>query len=179
MSQDRPADDPGADGVPGLGARWPERILAAVVVADVFGMMALTFVDVIGRYVFNRPVHGAFEIIEFMMGLVIFAGLPLVTFHREHVTVSLLDEAVARLGLVRAQRLVVTVLSAVAVGFIAFRMWQQGGELEEIRHATGFLELPYAPLAYFMGAMAAVTVAVLLAQTWCLLRGEADRHPPS
>jgi TRAP-type C4-dicarboxylate transport system permease small subunit len=35
-------------------------------------MMCLTTVDVVGRYVFNSPVLGAFELTEFLVLILIF-----------------------------------------------------------------------------------------------------------
>ena len=37
-----------------------------------FGMMLLTIFDVIGRYIFNLPITGAYEITEAMMVTVVF-----------------------------------------------------------------------------------------------------------
>jgi len=58
------------------------RILGIIAGAMIMGMMVVTTVDVIGRDVFNRPLLGAFEVTEILMGLVIFAGMPLATAAR-------------------------------------------------------------------------------------------------
>ena len=42
-----------------------------------FAMMALTFVDVIGRYVVNSPLLGAYELTEVLLALVVFGAVPL------------------------------------------------------------------------------------------------------
>ena len=54
-------------------------------------MMLLTFVDVVARYVFNRPLRGAFEVTELMLLVLIFAGLPLVSFADEHAVMDFID----------------------------------------------------------------------------------------
>ena len=51
--------------------------------AILFAMMVLTTVDVVARYVFNRPLRGAFEITELLLVVLIFAGLPLVSLAGE------------------------------------------------------------------------------------------------
>ena len=38
------------------------------------GLVGLTVVDVIGRYWFNAPVSGAFEMTQLMLGALVFAG---------------------------------------------------------------------------------------------------------
>jgi TRAP-type C4-dicarboxylate transport system permease small subunit len=63
-------------------------------------MMLLTFVDVVARYVVNRPVRGAFEVTELMLLVLIFAGLPLVSFTDEHALMDFIDRLLGR----RAQR---------------------------------------------------------------------------
>jgi TRAP-type C4-dicarboxylate transport system permease small subunit len=41
-----------------------------------FGMMALIFVDVVGRYFLNKPVFGSYEIVQMLMALLVFYALP-------------------------------------------------------------------------------------------------------
>ena len=38
-----------------------------------FSLMALTFIDVVGRYAFNRPIPSASEVIEMTLALLIFS----------------------------------------------------------------------------------------------------------
>ena len=62
---------------PGPGP-WERRFDAALGLAAsviLFSMMIVTFVDVVGRYGFNRPLRGAFEGTELMLLVLIFAGL--------------------------------------------------------------------------------------------------------
>ena len=64
------------------------RLLAA---AATLAMLALTVADVFLRYVFARPIAASGEITQFLLGVVVFAGLILVSRDREHVVVSLLE----------------------------------------------------------------------------------------
>ena len=67
------------------------RSLGWMVAAALAFMMVLTVVDVTGRFVFNRPIPGSFEVMEFCLAIVVFSALPLVTWDRRHITVSLFD----------------------------------------------------------------------------------------
>ena len=143
---------------------WPdgpfEAVLMAIVGTTVFLMMAVTFVDVVGRYAFNLPIPGGFELIEFLMPLSIFAGLPIITRRRTHIVVSIFDGWFAgRIGEIR--RLVVDAASLAVVAFIAERMWSQGDGLAEAQIESGYLEWPVAPAAYAISALCAVTCVVL------------------
>ena len=55
--------------------RHADALLGVVASAILFAMMALTVVDVVARYVFSRPLRGAFEITELLLLALIFAGL--------------------------------------------------------------------------------------------------------
>jgi TRAP-type C4-dicarboxylate transport system permease small subunit len=56
-----------------------DAVLGVASSAILMCMMLLTFVDVVARYLLNRPIRGAFEVTELMLLVLIFAGLPLVS----------------------------------------------------------------------------------------------------
>ena len=81
-----------------------EGILGLASSAILLGMMLLTFADVVARYLFTRPVRGAFEVTELLLLVLIFAGLPLVSFTNEHAVMDFIDRLLdrrARRGLER------------------------------------------------------------------------------
>ena len=81
--------------------RWKRRADALLGVAAstiLLLMMALTVADVVARYIFNRPLRGAFEVTELMLLVLIFAGLPLVSFSDEH---AVMDQVVQNATLLR------------------------------------------------------------------------------
>src|SRR3982750_1796753 len=74
--------------------KWEKKVDAVLGVASsilLFCMMVLTFFDVVGRYLLNRPIRGAFEVTELALLVLIFAGLPLVSHADEHVTMDFID----------------------------------------------------------------------------------------
>jgi TRAP-type C4-dicarboxylate transport system permease small subunit len=141
------------------------RVMAAtlgvLVAALLFAMMALTFVDVIGRYVFNSPLPGAYEIAENLLAICVFAALPLAALRREHVTVSLTDSLFRGAAQV-IQQLLVGLFSFLALAGVTWRLWIQAGVLTEHGDRTLFLHLPLGVVAYFMTAMAALTAVIAL-----------------
>jgi TRAP-type C4-dicarboxylate transport system permease small subunit len=115
-------------------------------------MMLLTFADVVARYVFSRPVRGAFEITELMLVVLIFAGLPLVSWADEHALMDFID----RLLGARAQRLLVRAVQAAcaAVMFLlTWLMWLKADRIWAYRDATDVLRVVYGPFVYFMAVM--------------------------
>ena len=128
-------------------ARRVEAVLGVVAAALLFAMMLLTFVDVVGRYLFDQSVVGAFEITEIMMALLIFAGLPLVVRREEHVTVDLADRLVpprARRGYRRA----IELGSGILVLGLAHLMWRKAGRAAAYGDTTTVLLIKYAPFIY-------------------------------
>ena len=124
-------------------------------------MMTLTFVDVIGRYLLNRPVRGGFEVTELMLVVLIFAGLPLVSHANEHVTMDLIDPVLTR----RRRRGLDRLIHAAVAGLFGFMSWQmtiKAGRISSYEDATEVLAIPYGPFVYFMAAMLALSAAVHL-----------------
>lgn len=152
--------------------RWLERILNAIVALVIFSMMALIFADVLLRYLFNAPIAGSFEIMQFQLALVIFAALPLVSACEEHIVVSLFD-GVFRGTIRRIQQVGVSLVSIAALGLVAWLMVLQGRTALRYDKVTGYLELPLAGLDFAMAALALVALLVQTALLWHRLRGRS------
>ena len=143
MAVVQPPDKPRADALLGIGA-------AAILLA----MMLLTVVDVIARYVFSRPVRGAFEVTELMLVVLIFAGLPLVSFSEEHAVMDFIDRVTGVRGQ-RALRRAVEAVSAAFMFLLAWLTWLRADRIWAYRDATDVLRILWGPFVYFM----AVTLA--------------------
>ncbi len=112
-------------------------------------MMLLTVVDVVARYVFNRPLRGAFELTELMLLVLIFAGLPLVSFADEHAVMDFVDRVLGARGRRRLERLVQAV-NAAFMFLLAWLVWLKADRIWAYRDATDVLRIVYGPFVYFM-----------------------------
>lgn len=147
--------DPG--GVAGVLA-WGLRLAASLLLLV---MMIVTFVDVVGRYVFNAPLAGAYELTEVLLALVVFIGLPIVTFRREHVTVDLVTSrlpSVLRRGLGVFAGVVMLLVLAV----LAWRLGLLAIDFTEYGDTTVNLKIPLGPVAAVMAVLAAVSALAAL-----------------
>jgi TRAP-type C4-dicarboxylate transport system permease small subunit len=134
---------------------WERRVDAVLGVAAsaiLFCMMTLTFVDVVARYVFNRPLRGAFEVTELMLLVLIFAGLPLVTHAGEHVTMDLIDRFLGAPARHLMSRLV-ELGSAALMFLLTWLMWIKAGRIAGYGDTTDVLRITVGPFVYFMTAM--------------------------
>ncbi len=150
----------------GLGGRlWRklESVLGFLAAALIFILMALTFVDVVGRQ-FDYPLPGGLEITEIMMGAVIFLGLPLVTADNGHVAVDLLDNLVPQ-NWKAGQQFLINLLGAVVLSVVSYKLWGRAFETLEYGDNTAYLQIPLAPLVFFMSVMAGVTSIVFIGLT--------------
>jgi len=138
--------------VPALG------LLAA---ALIFCLMLLTCVDVVGRYFFNKPVMGGFELTEMLLAALIFAGLPLVTLRGEHIIVDILDPVTPD-WLFRVQHLVATLLGAACTAYLAWRLGLRADELASRGETTSQLGFRIAWLAWAMSFLMGLTAAALV-----------------
>jgi TRAP-type C4-dicarboxylate transport system permease small subunit len=136
----------------------------------------LTLADVLGRYVFNVSVTGAVELTEILMVGVIFSGVVLATLAREHVAVDLLPMPFGRAGL-QASRLLGHGLAAAVSALLAAVSWSQAESAREYADQTQMLNLPLAPVVYFMSAMLLVNALVQLGVLVVELRGGDVRAP--
>lgn len=137
------------------------RILVFISSLLMAAMVGLTFVDVVGRYVFDRPVSGAQEIISILLGLTIFSALPAVTMRESHITVDFLQNAFS--GWVEALRKLLVVLATTAALVLLARvLWIQAGKLAFMEMTTPHLDIPEHLIVYAFFAMAAVAAALTL-----------------
>ncbi|MDP7100492.1 MAG: TRAP transporter small permease [Rhodospirillales bacterium] len=137
-----------------------DKCLMAIIAVVMFAMMTVTFVDVTGRYVFNAPIPGGFEIIQFLLPMAMFGALPVITRAEEHIVISIL-EGVLNSGGAWIQRFFVLIGCCVVNAGITYLMWLQGVELTEADQVSGFLEWSFAPPAYIISGLSAITVVII------------------
>ena len=124
-------------------------------------MMVLTFFDVVGRYLLNRPIRGAFEITELGLLVLIFAGLPLVSHADEHVTMDFIDRLLPDAG----RRLVVRAVHAICAAvmfFLTWQVWIKAGKISSYGDTTDVLKITVGPFVYFMALAILLTGLVHL-----------------
>lgn len=138
-----------------------QRTVGMVLVVSLSVMVALTFVDVVGRRLFNTPVFGATDITEHLMALIVFAGLPLLTARRGHLSIDLLDAWLLRPGL-RWWHKAVDVLVAGVLALIAWRYFLAVGEAYEIKEVSPALTIPRAWAYAFMAVTSAIAAVAAL-----------------
>ena len=139
--------------------RRADAVLGIAASAILFAMMCLTFIDVLARYVFNRPIRGAFELTELALLVLIFAGLPLVSHADEHVTMDFIDRWLTANGRIFLNR-IMNLLVAALMLFMAWQVWIRAARVSSYGDTTDVLRIGYGPFVYFMAAMIALAGAI-------------------
>ena len=138
-----------------------DALLGVVASAILLAMMLLTVVDVVARYVFSRPLRGAFEITELMLLVLIFAGLPLVSFSDEHAVMDFIDRVLGP----RAQRrleCLVQLVNAAFMFLLTWLVWLKANRIWGYRDTTDVLRIVYGPFVYFMAVTLALAALIHL-----------------
>lgn len=159
---------------------WALRLLGPLAALCLFGMMALTFIGVVARYFFDRPIAGVEEIQAFLLGFIIFAGIPLVTYHQRHIAVRAFA-AMLKGPALFAQKAFVLALTGFGFAFIGYLLYLQAEQLLEEGTLSTFLQIPEAPFAYIFAALITAAAIVAFALLVAFLRGEqlAEAYEPT
>lgn len=132
-----------------------ESVLDALCAVILIMMTCITTIDVVGRYIFHSPIHGAYESNEFLLAILIFAAIPRVTWHRQHLTVTVLDGLLAPFFKQILQRFL-SLISAIGLGILSYFLWLHGMQLADYGDMSNALQIPIAPFAFVIAIFTAL-----------------------
>ena len=148
-----------------------QRSLGVTSAVVLFLMMLITAVDVAGRYLFNRPIAGGFELTEILLAALIYCGLPLVSARREHIVIDTFDPLFSE-RMKRVLDMAAEVVCAVALAGVGWLIFLRANRVAEYGDTTSVLKLPLAPVVYLMAVM--ITVAAVIHLLLILVPHGAD-----
>jgi TRAP-type transport system small permease protein len=123
--------------------------LSYVGAVALFAMMLLTASDVVGRYLFNKPVLGAYELTEYLVLILIFSFLSNTQAHKDHVSVDLIF-----VKFPKKARFIINlfnhIVCLVLMLLICWMSFLKALELKEVGEASANLHIPQYPFVYFL-----------------------------
>jgi TRAP-type C4-dicarboxylate transport system permease small subunit len=132
------------------------RVVELILVVLMTLMVILTFLDVLGRRLFNHPIFGAHDLTEHLMALLVFTGLPLATLAAMHLKVDLFDKFLLQPRF--AWWLKVTlILTALVFGLMAWALTGKAMDAASFSEVSQGLNIPRAPLYAWMGVCAGLS----------------------
>jgi TRAP-type C4-dicarboxylate transport system permease small subunit len=120
-----------------------------------FAMLVLVVANVIGRYLFNAPITGAFEITESLLVVVIMLGLGLTQYHDGHIRVTILTRRMPP-AWARLAKICALLLGAVFFAWCAYASWKFAYESYSFNEQEwGTITFPLYPFKFvvFLGVV--------------------------
>lgn len=136
------------------------EIAGRISMLTVFILLVLTVCDVIGRFVFNSPIPGTFELTRILFALSVFFSFSLSQYKGENLGITILyDKYPLRLkGIID----LFSVLISIAMFSVAFyQMLKYAGRMMAVKQVTSVLRWPVYPWIYF-ASIGLVTLVIAL-----------------
>jgi TRAP-type transport system small permease protein len=140
-----------------------DRTFGIIAGAVLFVLMVVVAVDVIGRYIFSAPLRGSFEYIQICMALLVFLALPVIVGREENVQVEVFEVFIPR-PLRRFTRLLGFAITIVVAAGLVWVSFKRASTFYASGEQFVLLPAPLYPVAYFILAMFAVALAIMLVQ---------------
>jgi TRAP-type C4-dicarboxylate transport system permease small subunit len=124
-------------------------------------MVLMVVVDVSLRFFFNRPVEGSYEIVEFMMAVVVCLGMAYCGVKQGHTAVEFLVERFSE----RTQAIIDCFNYLVCTLLFVLICWKsisQAGVLKEGESISTVLEVPLYPFLWILGICSGMLGLVFL-----------------
>lgn len=138
-----------------------DRALAWLAGVTLLTMMLLTFADVVGRYLFGRPVAGAFEATELLLAITVFAAMPSVTQRDSHIKLDFLDFLMPE----ELRRFIDWLSSIVMIGILlllGYAVWMQASKMRAAGLYTDILGFPTHLVVFFVSILLVVSGVFLI-----------------
>jgi TRAP-type transport system small permease protein len=141
------------------------RALTFLCATILFLMMMLTITDVFMRYVLHSPLHGAYELTELSLALLIYAGLPLVSLRNLHVTTDFFDKWLTP-GMRRVLTAVINGFCSAALLGVSWVVLLKAQAIERAGDTTQVRGIVLAPFVYLIAALILVTAVIHLVKVF-------------
>lgn len=142
-------------------ATWLAFLLNIVAGTTLMGLMIITCIDVVGRYILNKPLTGSTELIELGLSIVVFAALPVISWRSENIVVDILDKYFSAWAHM-VKNTVINLVSAGALYFIGERLLVLGARSLEYEEVSEFWHIPTGWGINFMGIMCWFTAVAMV-----------------
>lgn len=129
--------------------------------AVLVALMLLTAADVVGRYFFNSPITGVFDLTQLAVLIMVFLGLSYCGFQGGHIVIELIYEKLPPFPARTLRRLIDTA-GALLFVVIGWRAVVQSIDVWEFRESSQLLSIPFHPF-YWVVALGSFLFAWVMA----------------
>ncbi len=135
-------------------------------------LMLLTTADVAGRYFFNSPINGVFDLTHFAVSIMVYFGLAYCAFLGAHVEIELLYDKLPRIAQ-RVLNRIINLAGCILFALIGWRTMVQSIDVREMGEASQMMEIPFFPL-YCLVAFGSALFAWVLGLRVFVPEAESD-----
>ena len=130
--------------------RWEEiirkltRLIAMIGLVCMVVLTLATIADVLGRWLFNHPIHGVHDLFKLVIALVVGSFFPATLIERHHISITFLGNALGE----RARHALNTLANSALLAFLIVMAWQLVLYVIDVRDAgetTWILQWSVAP----------------------------------
>jgi TRAP-type C4-dicarboxylate transport system permease small subunit len=146
-----------------------ERGLTAVGTLSLLALMFIVFIDVVGRNLFNSPLRWGTEVMEVLLGLMVFVFYPVLARRNGHIVVDLVP--VPR-GVRGVQRMLAGAVGTALFAIIAWTCARQALRSAGYGDASAVLGIPTAWVLWVMAVLAGLSALVFAARAFGAWRNE-------
>jgi TRAP-type C4-dicarboxylate transport system permease small subunit len=137
------------------------RLLAHLGSTALVLLMFLTVADVVGRYLFNRPVPGTFELTEMIMVPIVFLALGLAQHHNEHISLDLAYNYFSS-PLKKGARVIVALVNLVIALAVTWQLYEYSARMRDGDYTTAVLQVPIHPFVILaLAGVASYLLAIM------------------
>jgi TRAP-type C4-dicarboxylate transport system permease small subunit len=123
-------------------------------------LMFITTADVIGRYFFNQPLTGVFDLTHFAVLIMVFFGLAYCGIKGGHVAIELLYDKLDQ-PIAKVLDQLINLVGALLFMVIAWRTVIQSLDIIEFKESSQLLLIPYYPF-YWLVSFGCVMFAIVM-----------------
>lgn len=138
-------------------------------------MMCLTIADVAGRYIFNKPILGAYELTEFMVLVLIFSFIGYAQTHKTHVAVDLFI-----VFFPKKFKIIIEIFNHIAclaiMALITWMGFETAIEMMESGESSPNLTLPSYPFVFFLVIGCAVLSIEFVKDIFQIMKSGKENH---
>ncbi len=138
--------------------------------AILFVLMTITFLDVAGRDLISHPFPGAYDIVSYLLALMVFAAAPAIALKKTHIVVDVLD-GITPPWLARIRNILIESLVLIMMGLFAWRLVAYAIDAYTYDQVSTDIYLPMWPVAAFCAVMSVLTLLVHLYNIAAEIRG--------
>jgi len=143
------------------------------------GLMGLTVVDVVLRYLFNSPIYGARDVAKLILLVMVALSVAYSARTGGQVAIEVFSSMMGP-RMLRWTDVFVRSVATVVLLVLTWRLWYSGQNAGRFGEASLALQIPFKPFYFILAVGMLLYAAVLIAEIPLYLRSRAtDLTPPS